>query len=106
MESGTQKSKRLVQVFLPVVTLVPSTELDALSEEASDMESTGHDVHVLVCNVILHARLFIDGQLDTLVDGATQTTVILTRVFVVGIVLGVVNVVCESCQHLNGQGNT
>lgn len=71
MESGTQQSQRLVQVFLPAVTLVPSTELDTLGEEASDMESTGHDVHVLVCDVILQAGLLVDGQLDTLVDGTS-----------------------------------
>lgn len=94
MESSTHQSKCLVQVFLPVITLIPSTELDTLSEEASDMESTCHDVHVLVGDVILHACFFIDGQLNTLIDRASQATVILTRVLVVGVVLGVVNVVC------------
>lgn len=106
MESSTHESKRLVQVFLPVIALIPPTELDTLSEEASNVESTGHDVHVLVGDVILHACLFIDSELDTLVDGASQATVILTRVLVVSVVLGVINVVCVSCQRLEWQINT
>lgn len=69
------------------------------------MESTCHDVRVLIGDVVLHACLFIDGQLDALVDGASQATVILTCVFVVGIVLWVVNVVCESCQPLESLSN-
>lgn len=105
VESSTHESKRLVQVFLPIITLIPSTELDTLSEEASNVESTGHDVHVLVGDVILHACLFIDSELDTLVDRASQAPVILTRVLVVGIVLGVVNVVCEGRQRLDWQIN-
>ena len=69
------------------------------------MESTRHDVRVLVGDVILHACLFIDGQLDALVDRASQATVILTRVLVIGVVLGVVNMVCENCQRLDGSSN-
>jgi hypothetical protein len=95
VESGAHQSERLVQVFLPVITLVPSAELNTFGEKASDMESTCHDVDVLIGDVILHACLFINGQLDALVDRPSQATVILTSILVVGVVLGVVNVVCE-----------
>lgn len=97
VKSSAQQSKRLMQVLLPVITLVPSPKLDTLSEKTADVKSAGHDVHVLVGDVVLHACLFIDGQLNSLIDGATQTTVVLTSILVVSVVLGVVNMVYEGC---------
>lgn len=97
MKTGSHEPKSLVQILLVVVAAVSSTKLDALSKEAANVNSTGHDIEVLVCNVVLHASLLVDGQLDALVDGSSQTLVIVTGIDIVSVVLGVVNVVWDRC---------
>ena len=60
------------------------------------MKSARHDISTLVGNVVLHASLLINGQLNTLVDGPSQAAVVLAGVHVVRIILGVVDVVLRA----------
>lgn len=57
------------------------------------MKGRSHDVGTLVSDIVLHSSLRVDPELNTLIDGSTQSSVILAGIFVVGIVLGVVYVV-------------
>lgn len=96
VKTGAHQPKCLVQVRLSVLTRVLSAQLDTLGEKASHMERTRHDISVLVRDVIFHARFLIDGQLNTFINWASQASVVLTGVFVVRVVLGVVNVVLRA----------
>lgn len=75
-----------------------SAQLDALGEETPHMQSARHDVSTLVRDVVFHACLWIYRQLNLLVDGTPQAAVILASILIVGVVLGVVNVVCVARQ--------
>ena len=87
-----------------MAALVRPAKLDGLGEQPTDVECRGHDVDALVRDVVLHARLGVDGQLNSFVHGATETRVVFARVQVVSVVLGVVDVVLGSvaAQALGG----
>ena len=93
VQTSSQETKGLVEILVVLVSPVAAAELDAFPKELANMQRRGHDVDILIRNVILHARLGVDAELDLLVHGAAQTTVVLRRIFVIGIVLGVVDVV-------------
>ena len=93
MQSSTHKAESLVELGLVVGLLVRAAQANALAEELANMLSRGHDASVLVGNVVLHAGLLVNGELDTLIDGATKAAVVVAGVDVVGIVLGVVDMV-------------
>lgn len=94
MKTGTHEAESLVEIFLAFALSVAAAQLDTLSKEFSDMQRTGHDVDILVGNVIFQSSLLVNGQLHALVNGASQASVILAGILVVRVVLGVVNVVC------------
>lgn len=93
METSTHETESLVQVFFAVVAPIRTAKLDTLSEEPPDVERTGHDVRVLIGNIVFHSGLLVDGQFNTLVNGGSQASVVLASIFIVGVVFGVVNVV-------------
>ena len=65
----------------------------------------GHDANTLVRNVVLHASLGINGELDLLVNGPTETAVVLTGILVISVVLGVVNVLLGPVATKSFAGN-
>ncbi|EPE06016.1 hypothetical protein F503_02845 [Ophiostoma piceae UAMH 11346] len=93
VQTGAEETQGLVEVILVAGAAVGAAELDAAAEELAHVVGTGHDVGALVCNVVLHAGLGVDAELDALVDGATQAGIVAAGIDVVGVVLGVVDVV-------------
>lgn len=93
VQTGSHETKRLVKVGLVVVVLVGTSQLNAAGEEVPHMLGRSHDVGSLVGNVVLHARLGVDGELRSLVNGAAKAPVVLAGIDIVGVVLGVINVV-------------
>lgn len=96
MQAGAQETESLIQIILVIVALIVASKLNALGEKPSDMQSARHDVSTFVRNVVLHAGLFVNGELNSLIDGATEATVVLPGIDVVGIVLGVVDVILRA----------
>jgi len=82
-----------VELRLVTAVLVATGELNALAKEIADVLGRSHDANVLIGDIVLHTRLLVDGELNTLVNRATESTVVLSSILVVGIVLGVVDVV-------------
>ena len=93
MKTGSEKTESFIQVILVLTSVISSTELDAFSKESADVQSRGHDAGSFVCNVILHSRLGINSQLDTLVDRSSKSPIVLCRILVVCIVFGIIDVV-------------
>ncbi|KIH89564.1 hypothetical protein SPBR_06515 [Sporothrix brasiliensis 5110] len=93
VQAGAHEAQSLVQVLLALAVAVRAAEIDALAKELTDVVGAGHDASTLVGNVVLHARVGVDGELDALVHGAAEARVVAAGVEVVGIVLGVVDVV-------------
>jgi hypothetical protein len=92
METLPQAPKCLAQILL--LTLVVATTgvhapvMDAATETELDVGGASRPVATLVRDVVLHARLRIDIELD-LTDRASQALVKLTRIFIVGIIFRV-----------------
>lgn len=95
VKTGAHQSESLVQVLLSIFAGVPAAQLDTLGEKAAHMQRTCHNIDTFVCNVVLHAGFLINGQLHPLIDRTSQTLVVLAGVLVVGIILGVINVICD-----------
>lgn len=93
VKTSAHETKRLVEIGLVVVVLVAAAELDAAGKEGSDVLGRSHDVIRLGGNVALHSAALVNGELGLLVDGASEAVVVLGGVDIVGIVLGVVDVV-------------
>lgn len=93
VKSGSHETESLVQILLvSIVVSVSASKLDAALEKLPAMLSRRHNTDTLVCNVVLHARLGINGKLCLLIDRATKSTIVLASVNVLGIVLGVIDV--------------
>lgn len=93
MKSSAHESESLVKVFLPVVTFVLAGKLNAAGEELPDVKGRRHDISTLVCDVVLHARFLVNGKLSTLIDRTAESPIVLAGVLVLGVVLGIVDVV-------------
>jgi hypothetical protein len=57
-------------------------------KESADEGSGGFTASVLGCNVNFETGLIVNGQLLALIDGASQTRIVLSRVLIVGVILG------------------
>ena len=68
-------------------------KLNAAGEELPDVKGRRHDISTLVCNVVLHARFLVNGKLSTLIDRTAESPVVLAGILVLGIVLGIVDMV-------------
>jgi hypothetical protein len=92
METLTQAPKCLAQIFLfalgVAATGVHAPVMDAATETELDEGGASCPVATLVRDVVFHARLRIDIELD-LTDRATQALVKLARIFVVGVIFRV-----------------
>jgi hypothetical protein len=93
VEAGAHQTERLVELILVSASSIGPPQADALAKEPAHVQSGGHDARLLVGNVVLQAGAGINGQLHALVDRAPKSAVVLCSVEVVGIVLGVVDVV-------------
>lgn len=82
-----------MELGVVLVTVVRSSEFNAATKEGLDMAGGGHNVGTLVGDVVLQASLLVDAELNTLIDGATKSLVVLASVNIIGVVLGVVDVV-------------
>jgi hypothetical protein len=93
VKPGPHQPEGLVELSLVPAPAIRPSKPDALAKQSPHVQSGGHDACLLVGNVVLQPRSRIDGQLDTLIDRAPQSRVILCGIEVVGIILGVINVV-------------
>ncbi len=93
MQASAHEAERFIAISLITVLLVATTKLDAAGEELANMLRRGHDVIRFRSNIFLHAIALVDGEFGILVDRASEALVVLPGVDVVGVVLGVVNVV-------------
>jgi hypothetical protein len=92
---GTEEAEGLVELLLVSASVERSTEIDAAAEEVADQLSRRGDASVFWGDVVLQAGSLVDAQLPLFVDRSTQSAVVLASVFVVGIVLGVVDVLLK-----------
>ncbi len=69
------------------------------------MLSRSHNASLLVCDVVLHSSSLVDTELDSLVDWSTESLIILGSIDVIGIVLGVVDVIFGPVAAKSVSGN-
>lgn len=93
VQSGSHKAKSLVLVRLSAGVLVSTSELNSTTEKLLDVFGRSHDTCPLVCNIVLHARLRVDTKLSFFIDWSSQALIVLASIDVLGVVLGVVDVV-------------
>jgi hypothetical protein len=96
VQSGSHKAKSLVLVRLSSGVLVSTSELNGTAEELLDVFGRCHDACTFVCNIVLHACLRIDRQLSFFINRSSQAFIILTGIDVLGVILGVVDVVLRT----------
>lgn len=89
----SHETQRLVEVGLVIVVFVAASKFNAAGEEIPNMLGGCHNIGSLIGNVVLHARFRIDAELGALVDWTAKSSVVLAGVDIVGIVLGVINMV-------------
>jgi hypothetical protein len=105
VQSSTHETESLILVRLSLRILVSAAELNHTAKEASDELGRGHDTGALVGNVVLHARLWVDRELSFLINGTSKATVILASVDILGVVLGVVDVLLRAVAAQSLSGN-
>lgn len=93
MQPGAHEAECLVQLGLVTALPVAAGKLNAFAKETTNMQRAGHDIDSLIRNVVLHSRLGVDGQLNTLVHRTTKSAIILTSVLVLRIPQRIINVV-------------
>lgn len=87
MQPGPEKSQSFVKVFLVPISTISSPLLNGLDEPLPDQSGTGLDVAVLGGDVGFHSGAFVDGELLAYIDGAAETRIVFTGIFVVGVIL-------------------
>lgn len=92
MTASTKEPQSLVQIGLVSILVVAAGELDGTTEKLANEPRRGFNARVLVGNVVLQAGALINGEFDTLIDWTTKTLVILAGIQVIGVVLGVIDV--------------
>ncbi len=93
VQASAHEAESLVAIGLVLVLFVTTAKFDAAGEELANMLGRCHNVIRFGGDVFLHAISLVDGEFGILVDGASEAVVVLTGVDIVGIILGVVNVV-------------
>ena len=89
--SGPEKAQGLVEFLLISAPVERSAEIDAAAEEVAHQLSRCGNAQVFRGDVVLQAGSLVDAQFSLFVNGGTKSAVVLTGVLVVGVVLGVVN---------------
>jgi hypothetical protein len=92
---GTEEAQGLVELLLISASVERSAEIDAAAEEVADQLGRRGDASVFRGNVVLQAGSLVDAQLPLFVNRGTESAVVLTGVFIVGVVLGVVDVLLK-----------
>jgi hypothetical protein len=64
VQAGAHEAQGLVELVLVPGAAIGAAQLDAPGEETADVLCRGHDAGIFVGNVVLHARLLVDGELD------------------------------------------
>ena len=85
MAGSSKQSEGLVEIS--ALATGASSKIDALAEKVTDHSSRSDDTQVFRCNVVLEASALVDAQLPSLIDGSSETAIILAGIEVVGIVL-------------------
>lgn len=93
MQASSEQTKSLVNLSLVTTVLVAPSELNALAEKVADVLGRSHDASILIGDVVLHARLLVNAELYALINRAAESAVVLGGILVLGVVLGVVDVV-------------
>lgn len=91
MASGAEEAQGLVELLLVSAPVERSAEIDAAAEEVADQLGRRGNAQIFRGDVVLQAGSLVDAQFSLFVNWSTQSTIILAGVFVVGVVLGVVN---------------
>jgi hypothetical protein len=105
VQSSSHKAKSLVLVRLSLRVLVSAAKLNGTAKKLLDVLSGSHDASTFIRNVVLHASLGINRQLSFFIDGPSETLVIVTSIDVVGVVLGVVDVILRAVAAKSLGGN-
>jgi hypothetical protein len=95
MCGGAEEAQGLVEFLLVSASVERSAEIDAAAEEVADQLGRRGDASVFRGDVGLQAGSLVDAQLSLFVNRGTESAVVLAGVFVVGVVLGVVNMLLE-----------
>jgi hypothetical protein len=92
MVSCSKETESFIKIVLVVSAFILASKLDAAPIKIANHSSRSSDSTILGSNVHLETGSFVDGKLSTFVDWATETWIVLPSVQVVGIVLGIINV--------------
>ena len=92
VEGGSHQAERLIALRLVAALGIAPAEGYALRDELLGEASGRHNPSILVRDVVLHARLLVDAKLNVLVDRGPKLPVVAAGILVVGVVLGVVDV--------------
>jgi len=95
MACGAEKAQGLVELLLVSASVEGSTEIDAAAEQVAHQLGRRGNAKVFRGNVVLQAGSLVDAQFSLFVNWGTQSAVVLAGVFVVGVVLGVINVLLK-----------
>jgi len=95
MVCGAKEAQGLVELLLVSASVERSTEIDAAAEQIAHQLGRRGNAKVFRGDVVLQAGSLVDAQFSLFVNWSTQSAVVLASVFVVGVVLGVINVLLK-----------
>jgi hypothetical protein len=95
MACGTEEAQGLVELLLVSASVERSAEIDAATEEVADQLCRRGNAQIFRGDVVLQAGSLIDAQLPLFIDRGTQSAVVLTGIFVVSVVFGVVDMLLK-----------
>lgn len=96
----SKETERFVQIVLIVAAPVLSSELNAAPVKVANHAGGGCNATIFRGNICLKTSSFVDNKLPALVNRRTEAWVVLSGVDVVGIILGVVDVLLRTTSLL------
>jgi hypothetical protein len=84
--SSAEKTQSLVQVIFVSTALVLSGKVNGSFQEVTNHPRRGCDTPILRSNVGFESSPFVDGELNPLVNRATQAGVVSASIFVIGVI--------------------
>jgi hypothetical protein len=88
----SKKAESFIEIILVVAAFVLASKLNATSVKVANHASRCCNATILRSNVGLETGSFVDGKLSAFVNWGTEAWIILSGINVVGIVLGIVDV--------------
>jgi hypothetical protein len=88
----SKETESFVEIILVVIAFVLASKLDAAPIEVANHTSRSCNSTILRSNVDLETSSFVDSKLTAFVNWGAEAWIVLSGVHVVGIVLGIVNV--------------